>query len=92
MTDNFFVVLNKKGFVRANKTYPDLRTGEFTVEITATVPDAFFIRPRLRATLVVAEDAIQAPGVSTEIVEGIRQSVKAGTGIDLNISIAEAPE
>lgn len=77
---------------RVTKNAPDLKSNEVAVKLAIEVPKSLFLKPSLKASIVVPEDRVSQTVITPEITDNIHDVVKQNTGIDLNISILNQTE
>jgi hypothetical protein len=86
----FFLIVNKKGSVRVNKTPPALGFDEISISLDLELPDSLFKKPLLSATIKVKESDVKPRVISPEIKNNIEEAIKQHSGVEVKLTISES--
>jgi len=92
MKISFYLIVNRKGSVRAVKSYRDLVWDEVAIEQTLEMPDAIFQKPRLSASVVIPDSAAVSTPISAEVAEDARLAIESATGMNVRITVETAEQ
>lgn len=84
-----YLVIKKNGSVEVRKTEPRLDGNEISLRLAIEVPNEFFQRPRLEATLKVPKESIPKVKITTEITDNVEKIIKETTGLNMVVSVIE---
>lgn len=84
-----YLIINSRGNVTVREREARLDGNEISLRLSIEVPDAFFRRPELVATLKVPAEAIPKTKVTTEMTDNIEKLVKAATGLTVAVNFLE---
>ncbi len=83
---------NFTGSVRLVEKEPTLKGDELSLRLRLDVPDAFFKRPKLEASISIPVSEMQKSTITTEVAENVQEVIRAVTGLDMVVSIIEHPK
>jgi hypothetical protein len=97
--DKYLVITAKEGryggftgSARLVEKSPKLRGDEISLRLKLDVPDAFFQRPQLEASISVPATEMQKSKITTAVADNVEKVIKAVTGLTMSVSIVEHPE
>lgn len=87
MKTPFYLVVDKKGKVRACKTQPNLNWDEISIKMDLELPDSLFKKPLLSGNIVVKESDVTPTLITPEIKNNIQAAIKEHSGIEIKLNI-----
>lgn len=86
MKVNCFLTVNSRGSVKVTKNKPGLNFDEIAISVNLEVPDAFFHKPQIQATISLPESAATKQSIDAEVLENLEKSIIQNTGIRVQFS------
>lgn len=82
-----YLVINKKGAVKAKKYKPTTASNEIAFKIVLDIPQQVFEKPQFEATLRIDPKNISAPVITPDIQDNITKILQQNLGVKVNFTI-----
>lgn len=86
-----WLAVTQRGSVRATKGQPAFVPGEVPILLTLVIPDAFYRRPTVSATVTIPVSASVPLEVDADVQAGVVEAIRAATGMAVELTVVAPP-
>lgn len=91
MKTTAYLTINSNGKMRATKSQTDMKYNEIQVLVTINIPDEFFTRPILQATITV-DKKLMPKAQPMDLIIKTKKQIEESTGATINMVVEEIIE
>lgn len=84
-----YLCVTNKGTCRLTQTTPNLSAREIAVKLSIEIPNSFFERPSLSATIKLPDALLGSSQVTATVAGDIEKLVRETTGMDISVQLVE---
>jgi len=92
MKDKSYLIIGKKGIRRIRHGKPNLKWDEVAVLLSIEIPDMFFSRPCLEATIIVDESKVSPRRISPELIINTKEFIEQQAGVKIDFRVLQIEE